>query len=65
MAAVILISGAAYFAIGDQTISLEGLVQHRMAIFGFVSSHRLLALLAYFGLSMSLRLRSRCRVRHF
>ncbi len=50
LAAVILLSGAAYFAIGDQTISLEGLVRHRMAIFDFVSSHRLLALLAYFGL---------------
>jgi uncharacterized membrane protein YdjX (TVP38/TMEM64 family) len=50
LAAVILLCGVAYFAIGDQTISLQGLVRHRMAIFGFVSGHRLLALLAYLGI---------------
>lgn len=50
LAAVILLSGAAYFAVGDRTISLEGLVRHRMAIFAFVSGHRLLALFAYLGI---------------
>ncbi len=44
---VIVLSGVAYFAIGEETISLQGLVRHRMAIFGFVSGHRLLALLTY------------------
>jgi uncharacterized membrane protein YdjX (TVP38/TMEM64 family) len=47
---VIALSGAAYFAVGDEAISLQGLVQHRMAIFGFVSSHRVVALLTYIGI---------------
>lgn len=50
LAVVIALSGAAYFAIGEETISLQGLVRHRMAIFGFVSSHRVLALLTYIGI---------------
>jgi hypothetical protein len=41
LAAVIVLSGAAYFSLSDEIISLEGLVRHRMAIFGFVSNHRL------------------------
>jgi uncharacterized membrane protein YdjX (TVP38/TMEM64 family) len=47
---VIVLSAVAYFAVGDETISLHGLVRHRMAIFGFVSSHRMLALLTYIGI---------------
>jgi uncharacterized membrane protein YdjX (TVP38/TMEM64 family) len=50
LAAIIIFSGVAYFAVGDETISLHGLVRHRMAIFGFVSSHRVLALLTYIGI---------------
>lgn len=50
LAVVVLLSGVAYFAIGDETLSLEALVRHRMAIFAFVSGHRLLALLTYFGI---------------
>jgi hypothetical protein len=47
---IVVLSAVAYFAVGEETISLHGLVRHRMAIFGFVSSHRMLALLTYIGI---------------
>ena len=50
LVAVIVLSGVAYLAAGDDTISLQSLVRHRMEIFGFVSGHRVLALLAYIGI---------------
>lgn len=44
---VVLLAGAAYLVVGHGGISLEALVRHRRAIDGFVSEHRLLAMLAY------------------
>ncbi len=48
--AVILLAIAAYIIFGRGSISLEALIRHRMAIDGFVTEHRLLAVLAYIAL---------------
>ncbi len=48
--AVILLAGLAYYAFGREELSLEALVRHRVAIDGFVTEHRALALLAFIGL---------------
>ena len=47
---VILLAGAAYFAVGRGGISLEALVRHRMAIGAFVNAHRALAVFVYIAL---------------
>jgi len=48
--AIILLAIAAYIIFGRGSISLEALVRHRMTIDGFVTEHRLLAVLAYIAL---------------
>lgn len=48
--AVVLLAIAAYALFGRGAISLEALVRHRMAIDGFVTEHRILAVFAYIGL---------------
>src|SRR5665213_220163 len=48
--AVALLAIAAYIIFGRGSISLEALIRHRMAIDGFVTEHRLLAVLAYIAL---------------
>jgi uncharacterized membrane protein YdjX (TVP38/TMEM64 family) len=48
--AVVLLAAAAYIIFGRGSISLEALVRHRMSIDGFVTGHRLLAVLAYIAL---------------
>ncbi len=48
--AVVLLAIAAYVLIGRSGLSLEALVRHRMAIDGFVTEHRLLAVFAYIAL---------------
>lgn len=50
LAVVVLLAAVAYYAVGRSGISLEALVRHREAIAGFVTEHRLLAVLAYVGL---------------
>jgi uncharacterized membrane protein YdjX (TVP38/TMEM64 family) len=45
-----LLAGTGYLVVGQGGISLEALVRHRMAIDGFVSEHRVLAVLAYIAL---------------
>ncbi len=47
---VVLLGGAVYLMVGQGGISLEALVRHRMAIDGFVSEHRVLAVLGYIAL---------------
>ena len=47
---IVLLAGTAYLVVGQGGISLEALVKHRMAIDGFVSEHRVLAVLAYIAL---------------
>ncbi len=47
---VVLLAGVAYYALGRGGLSLEALVRHRTAIGGFVTEHRVLAVLAYIGL---------------
>jgi uncharacterized membrane protein YdjX (TVP38/TMEM64 family) len=47
---VILLAGLAYYFLGHGELSFEALVRHRMAIDGFVTEHRVLAVLAYIGL---------------
>ena len=48
--AVILLAGIAYYAFGRGELSLEAMVRHRTAIDAFVTEHRVLAVLAYIGL---------------
>src|SRR5476651_172529 len=50
LAAVIVLAGIAYYALGRGGLSFEALVRHRMAIDDFVTQHRVLAVLAYIGL---------------
>src|SRR5471032_2180501 len=50
---VVLLAGAGYLLVGHSGISLEALVRHRMAIDGFVSEHRVLAVLAYIAIYMA------------
>jgi uncharacterized membrane protein YdjX (TVP38/TMEM64 family) len=50
LGAVILLAGLAYYALGRGGLSLEALVRHRTTIDGFVTEHRVLAVLAYIGL---------------
>lgn len=47
---LVLLGVTAYVVIGRGTISLDELVRHRIAIDGFVSAHRALAVLAYIAL---------------
>ena len=47
---VVLLAGAGYLLVGHSGISLEALVRHRMTIDGFVSEHRVLAVLAYIAI---------------
>ena len=47
--AIVLLGVAAYGVFGRGTISLEALVRHRAAIAGFVTTHWVLAVLAYIG----------------
>ena len=47
---VVLLAGVAYLALGEGGLSLEALVRHRMTIDGFVTEHRVLAVLAYIAL---------------
>jgi len=48
--ALVPLAGLAYYAIGQGGLSFEALVRHRMAIDGFVTEHRVLAVLGYIGL---------------
>jgi uncharacterized membrane protein YdjX (TVP38/TMEM64 family) len=48
--AVVVLAIIGYLTIGRTGISLEALVRHRMEIDGFVTEHRVLAVLAYIGL---------------
>jgi uncharacterized membrane protein YdjX (TVP38/TMEM64 family) len=48
--AVVALAGLAYYAFGRDGLSLEALVRHRAAIDGFVTEHRVLAVLAFIGL---------------
>jgi uncharacterized membrane protein YdjX (TVP38/TMEM64 family) len=50
LAAVIVLAGIAYYALGRGGLSFEALVRHRMAIDDFVTQHRVLAVLVYIGL---------------
>src|SRR5262249_46267111 len=50
LAAIIVLMGVGYFAIADDTISLESLVHYRSTINAFVTGHRGLAVLASIGL---------------
>src|SRR5476649_2620854 len=50
LGAVILLAGLAYYVLGRGGLSLEALVRHRTAIDGFVTDHRVLAVLAFIGL---------------
>jgi len=50
LAGVVLLACLAYYFLGRGGLSLEALVRNRMAIDGFVSEHRVLAVLAYIGL---------------
>src|SRR5271154_2357246 len=47
---IIVLAGIAYYALGRGELSLEALQRHRAAIDGFVTEHRVLAVLAYIGL---------------
>jgi uncharacterized membrane protein YdjX (TVP38/TMEM64 family) len=49
LAAIIVLAGAAYFAINAGQISLESLVRYRATIDDFVAKHRPLAVLGYIG----------------
>jgi uncharacterized membrane protein YdjX (TVP38/TMEM64 family) len=51
--AVVLLAGLAYYAFGRGGLSLEALVRHRMVIDGFVTEHRILAVLVFIGLYIS------------
>ena len=48
--AVVVLAGAAYYAFGRGSLSLESLVRHREAIDAFVTGHRVLAVLAFIGI---------------
>jgi uncharacterized membrane protein YdjX (TVP38/TMEM64 family) len=48
--AFILLAGIAYYAFGRGELSLEAMVRHRTAIDAFVTEYRVLAVLAYIGL---------------
>lgn len=48
--AVVMLAGIGYVIIGHGGISLEAMVRHRMTIDGFVTEHRVLAVLAYIAL---------------
>jgi uncharacterized membrane protein YdjX (TVP38/TMEM64 family) len=48
--AIILLAGLIYYAFGREELTLEALVRHRAAIDGFVTEHRVLAVLAFIGL---------------
>lgn len=50
VAALVLLAGIVYFGIGRSGITLEALVDHRMAIDGMVQKHRVLAVLAFVAL---------------
>jgi uncharacterized membrane protein YdjX (TVP38/TMEM64 family) len=50
LGAVAVLAGLAYYFLGRGELSFEALVRHRMAIDGFVTEHRVLAVLAYIGL---------------
>ena len=50
LAAVIVLAGFAYYALGRGGLSLEALVRHRTAIDGFVTEHRVLGVIAFIGL---------------
>ena len=47
LAAIVMLAGAGYFAVGDGTVSLELLVRYRSTIDAFVAEHSFLAILAY------------------
>lgn len=49
VAAVMVLAGLAYYALGRGGLSLEALMRHREAIDTFVTGHRVLAPLAYIG----------------
>jgi len=49
LAAIVILAGAGYFAIGDGAVSLESLVRYRSTIDTFVAAHGFLAILAYIG----------------
>ena len=49
LAAIVILAGAGYFAIGDGAVSLESLVRYRSTIDTFVAEHGFLAILAYIG----------------
>lgn len=46
----VVLAGAAYYAFGRGSLSLESLVRHREAIDAFVTGHRALAVLAFIGI---------------
>jgi uncharacterized membrane protein YdjX (TVP38/TMEM64 family) len=50
LAVIVLLAVAAYLVFGRGAISLEALVRHRAEIDGFVTQHRVLAVLAYIGI---------------
>src|SRR5664279_1545867 len=50
LGAVVVLAGLAYYFLGRGELSFEALVRHRMAIDGFVTEHRVLAVFAYIGL---------------
>jgi uncharacterized membrane protein YdjX (TVP38/TMEM64 family) len=50
LGAVVVLAGLAYYFLGRGELSFEALVRHRMAIDGFVTEYRVLAVLAYIGL---------------
>ena len=50
LSAAVLLAGIAYYAVVRGGLSLEALVRHRTTIDGFVTEHRVLAVLAYIGL---------------
>jgi uncharacterized membrane protein YdjX (TVP38/TMEM64 family) len=47
---LVVLSGAAYYAFGRGSLSLESLVRHREAIDAFVTGHSVLAVLAFIGI---------------
>src|SRR5262249_12064707 len=49
LAAIVILAGAGYFAVGDGAVSLESLVRYRTTIDTFVATHSFLAVLTYIG----------------
>lgn len=50
LAAVVVLAAVAYYACGQDALSLEALQRHREAIDTFVEGHRVYAVLAYIGI---------------